>query len=85
MPAQAADAEGNDGGEADRLEKERDHEHGEAGVADDVDGGGIEGDDAREVGEEDPARLDEAHQHGAREAADGEAALGAGEEVGACG
>lgn len=85
MPAKTPDAQRDDGREADRLEEEGDHEHGEARVADCVDRSGVEGDDTRQVGQEDPARLDEAHEDGPGKAAHRETALRTGQEVGARG
>ena len=85
MLAQTAHAEGDDGREDYRLEKQRDEQQGDAGVTAVRDGRSDEDDAHREVYEEDPARADELHDEGADEAAECKGALGACEHLGGLG
>jgi hypothetical protein len=79
--AQAAHAQGHDGGENDGLEEERDEQQGDAGVASVCDRGRDEDDAAGEIEDEDPSGTDKSHQEGADEAAEGETALGSCEQL----
>lgn len=80
--AQTAHAQGDDGGEANAFEEERDEEHGNAGVAGHADRRCDEDDAQAEVDQEDPSGPDEFHEERADEATERESALGAGEELG---
>lgn len=82
MLTQPAHAQRNDGREDDRFEEQRDEQQGDAGVAAVSDRGRDEDDAAGEVEDEDPAGANVAHQEGANKAAQGETALGSGEELG---
>jgi hypothetical protein len=82
VASQAANAQGDDGGEADGLEEQRQHEHGHAGVVAAADAGGDEDDGAGDEEHQHDARPHVAHEERAGEAPRGEAALGAGEEFG---
>ena len=82
MLAETTHAECHDGGEDDGLEEERDEEQGDASVATVRDRWCEEHDAAGQVEDEDPAGTDESHQESSDEAAEGEATLGSGEELG---
>lgn len=81
VAAQAAHAERHDGREADGLEEQGDVEHRDARVLAVGDGGRDEDDTGRQEDAEYDAGLDEVHQAHAHETADGEGALGAGQEL----
>jgi len=76
--AQAAHAQGDDGGEADGLEEQDHVEQRHARPAPLRDAGADEDDTEGQEDEEDPAGADEVHQEGAEEAANGEGALRSG-------
>ena len=82
MLAQTTHAESDYCGEDDRFEEQRDEQQGDAGVAAVSDRGRDEDDAAGEIEDEDPAGANVAHQEGANKAAQGETALGSGEELG---
>lgn len=81
VAAQPAHAEGHDGREADGLEEEGDVEHRHARVLALGDGGPDEDDTHGQEDAEDDSGLDEVHKSNAHETADGEGALGTGEEL----
>lgn len=81
VTAQTAHAEGHDGREADGLEEEGDVEHRDTHVLAVGDGGRDEYHTGRQEDAEDDAGLDEVHEAHAHETADGEGALGAGQEL----
>ena len=83
MAAEAAQGEGEDGGEDAGLEQQHEREGGDAGVAAEGDGAD---DEDQDHGVEEPQHLagfEEFHAQGGGEAADCEQALGDGEEIGA--
>ena len=81
MLAQPTHAQRDDSGKDDGFEEQRDKQQGDAGVSPVADCGRDEDDAAGEVEDEDPAGADVAHEEGSDEAAQGETALGAGEEL----
>ena len=85
VAAQAADGEGEDGGEDGGLEEEDEGQHGDAGVAVDAHGGGDEDHDHCHEQHQDPAGLHEHHGAGGCEAAEGEEALADRVAVRGCG
>ena len=80
---EAAQTEGEDGGENAGLEEEDHAQHGDGGVAGGGDTGCDEDDTAGEEAQQDEARLDPLHHQTSYKAADCEQGLGDGEEVGA--
>lgn len=83
--AKPPNTEGEDGREANGLEEEDEVEAGETRVLTCTDRSGLEDDYAGEEAQENPARLGELHEERPKEAACGEAALRAREEVSALG
>jgi len=83
--AKSPNTEGEDCGETNGLEKEDEVEAGETRVLARTDRSGLEDDNAGEEAQEDPARLGELHDECPEEAACGETALRAREEVCALG
>ena len=83
MAPEAAQTEGEDGGEDAGFEEEDHAQHGDGGVAGGGDAGCDEDDAAGEEAQQDEARLDPLHHQTGYEAADCEQGLGDGEEVGA--
>lgn len=80
MSAETTHSEGNDGGEADRLEEEDNVEHSDTGVVLLGNGWADEDDAHADEGEEDPSWLHKSHDTTSRKPTDGKSGLGTGKQ-----